>query len=130
MSSRNFGWLGQRLVRVAWRELYDHMPEHFVGDAQDTLQLDEGALPGGELHDHVETVRAVVYLVGQLAAAPVVRLPGLAARALDDRTKTPYGVLDLLLVELGDHYKHGFVSVDVCLLRSSVGFFMQKKQGL
>ena len=47
---------------------------------------------------------------------------GLAARALDDRAKTPDGVLDLLLVELGDHYEHGFVSVDVCLLRSSVGF--------
>ena len=79
--------------------------------------------PGGELHDRVETIRAVVYLVGQLAAAPVVRLPGLAARALDDRTKTPDRVLDLLLVELGYHYEHGFVSVDVCLLRSSVGFF-------
>jgi hypothetical protein len=52
----------------------------------------------------------------------VIRLSGLAARTLDDRTKTPNGILDLLLVELGDHYEHGFVSVDVCLLRSYVGF--------
>ena len=88
-------------MRVARRELNDHVPEHVVGDTQDTLQLDEGALPGGELHDHVETIRAVVSLVGQLAAAPVVRLPGLAACALDDRTKAPDGVLDLLLVEFG-----------------------------
>src|SRR5215212_5362418 len=105
------------------------MPEHVVGDAQDALQLNEGALACGELHHHVKTVRAVVDLVGQLATAPVVRLPGLAARALDDSTKTPHGVLDLLLVELGDHDKHGFVSVDGCLLRSSVGFFRKEETG-
>src|SRR5918997_3938165 len=117
----------QRLVRVARRQLHYRVAQHVVRDAQDALELDEGALARRELHDDVEAVGAVVYLVGELAASPVVGLAGLAARALDYRAETPDRVLDLLLVELGDHYEHGFVSVDVCLLRSSVGFFRKRR---
>src|ERR671916_1466285 len=118
----------QRLVRVARRELHYRVAQHVVRDAQDALELDEGALPGGELHDDVETVGAMVDLVGQLAPSPVVGLAGLSARALDDRAKAPDRVPDLLLVELRDHYEHGFVSGDVCLLRSSVGFAGSSRQ--
>src|SRR3712207_2230292 len=118
----------QRLVGVARRELHYRVAQHVVRDAQDALELNEGALPGGELHDDVETVGAVVDLVGQLAPSPVVGLAGLATRALDDRAKAPDGVTDLLLVELGDHYEHGFVGSDVCLLRSSVGFAGSSRQ--
>src|ERR687893_1654423 len=112
----------QRLVRVARRELHYRVAQHVVREAQDALELDEGALARRELHDDVEAVGAVVYLVGELAASPVVGLAGLAARALDDRAKTPDRVPDLLFVELGDHYEHGFVSSNVCLLRSRFGF--------
>src|ERR671916_1034611 len=112
----------QRLVRVARRELHYRVAQHVVRDAQDALELDEGALARRELHDDVEAVGPVVYLVGELAPLPVVRLAGLAARALDYRAETPDGVLDLLLVELRDDYEHGFVGSDNCLLRSGVGF--------
>src|ERR671916_2235647 len=78
---RNLFGLRQRLVGVARRELSDHVTQHVVGDAQDALELHEGALAGGELHDHVEAVGPVVYLVCKLTTAPVVRLSGLAARA-------------------------------------------------
>jgi hypothetical protein len=105
------------------------VPQHVVGDAQDALELHEGALAGGELHDHVVAVRAVVYLVGQLPPAPVIHVPRLAAGALDDRAKTRDRVLDLLFVELGDDYEHDFVDVQVCLLWSGFGFSIGKKQG-
>jgi hypothetical protein len=61
----------------------------------------------------------------------MVDFPWLAACALDDRAEARDRVLDLLLVELGDYYEHGFVNVQVCLLRSSNGFSgVAEKQGL
>ena len=60
----------------------------------------------------------------------MVRLSNLAACALDDRPKTADGALDLLLVELGNDYEHGFVSVDLCLLRSRIGSSTPEEQGL
>src|SRR3712207_2891974 len=41
----------QRLVRVARRELHYRVTQHVVRDAQDALELDEGPLARGELHD-------------------------------------------------------------------------------
>ena len=58
------------------------MPQHVVGDAQDALELRQGTLAGGELHDHVVTVRPVINLVCQLPAAPVVDFPGSPVRSM------------------------------------------------
>src|SRR5215203_1669258 len=109
--ARDLGGLGVWLVGVRGRELDDHVPQDVVRDAQDALELVERLLPGSERHNIVKAVGAVVDLVRQLAPAPVVHLADLAARALDNGAKTPDGVLDLLLVELGDDYEHDFVSV-------------------
>src|ERR671916_3273590 len=41
----------QRLVRVARRELHYRVAQHVVPEAQDALELDEGALARREIHD-------------------------------------------------------------------------------
>src|SRR4028119_1088989 len=107
-------------MRVGRRELHDHVAQDGVRNAEDALEFRERPLARGELHNIVEAVGAVVDLVGQLAPTPIVRVADLATGTLDHGPKTPDGVLDLLLVELGYDYEHDFVSIYLArLLRSN-----------